>query len=287
MNLRGVMIIYSIEDKYMYEILEDYKCEDNETMKDEIFKAFCAAIWSSNNKRRVFKKDIKFKVRNDLLNTEIGQIFNAWSIVTYTGYKPRTSDTEFTSLIRQKVNNIYTNMFDDKVILRKEYMQLIKTPQKLYYRWLKGEEFNSDKLTKIIDNAINEAEIVKEKLAKEKMKVSWNEYKKVVEKYFRKMFDNFISLDEYETKNEMVLTIDTWNEDNYCIRYFCKSLNGYFKDYQKEYYGVKKRDKKIRCINCGKLIKLNNNKQKYCDKCKIEVDRNKAKERMKKIRSSK
>lgn len=273
MSLRGVMIIYNTEDKYMYEILDDYKCETDETLKNEIFKVFCSAIWSSDNKRRVLKKDIKFKVKNDLLNTDIGQIFNTWSIITYTGYKPKTNDTDFISLIRQKVNNIYTNMFDDKVILRKEYMQLIKTPQKLYYRWLKGEEFNPDELTTLIDDVINEAEIVKEKLAKEKMKLSWNEYKKVVEKYFRKMFDNFIPLDEYETKNEMVLTIDTWNEDNYCIRYFCKGLNGYFKNYQKEYYGLyvpsigKDILKLKRCKNCGCLFKYNAPNQINCPKC--------------------
>jgi len=287
------MIIYSIEDKYMYEILDDYKNKTNDDIKNDIFKAFCTAIWESKNKRRAYKKDIKFNVRSDLINTEIGQIFNTWTIITYMGYKPRTTDTDFVSLIRQKVNNIYTNMFDSRVILKKEYMDLIKIPKNLYYRWTKGDNFIVEELTKTIDNAFNNSILIKEKFAKEKMNLSWNEYKKLVEKYFRKMFDNFIPLDEYEKENEMVLSIDTWCEDNYCIKYFCKGLNGYFKNYQKEYYGLYVpsigKDKIVlkRCKNCGCLFRPRNNKQKYCNGCKTEVDRNKAKERMKKLRSSK
>lgn len=281
-------------NKYMYEILDDYKCETDITLKNDIFKAFCSAIWESKNKRRVYKKDIKFNVRSDLINTEIGQIFNTWSIITYTGYKPRTTDTDFVSLIRQKVNNIYTNMFDSRVILKKEYMDLIKTPKNLYYRWTKGDNFIAEELTKIIDNAISNSILAKEKIAKEKMNLSWNEYKKLVEKYFRKMFDNFIPLDDYEKENEMVLSIDTWCEDNYCIKYFCKGLNGYFKNYQKEYYGLyvpsvgKDNSTFKRCKSCSRLFKQNAHNQINCKDCQKELRtiyyrENKRKQREKKV----
>ena len=43
----------------------------------------------------------------------------------------------------------------------------------------------------------------------------------------------------------------------------------------------------IMCSECGKRFKPNNNKQKYCEECAKEIDRMKAKNRMKKIRSSK
>lgn len=287
-------IIYNIEDKYMYEILDDYRNEADEDVKNEIFKAFCSAIWESKNKRRVYKKDIRFNVRSDLIDTEIGQIFNIWSIITYTGYKPRTTDTDFVSLIRQKVNNIYTNMFDSRVILKKEYMDLIKTPKNLYYRWTKGDNFIAEELTKTIDDAINNSNLIKEKYAKEKMNLSWNEYKKLVEKYFRKMFDNFIPLDEYEKENEMILTIDTWCEDNYCIKYFCKGLNGYFKNYQKEYYGLyvpsvgKNKVKFKRCKKCGCLFKQKAPNQINCEECQKGLRKKykatKEKERREKLR---
>ena len=59
------------------------------------------------------------------------------------------------------------------------------------------------------------------------------------------------------------------NEDNFYIKYFCKSLESYMKNYNKEYYGLKRgRDKKYkRCKKCGKMIEVKGNKKKYCDKC--------------------
>ena len=102
-------------DKYLYEIIDDYKNADSEEEKTEIFKDFCSSIWGSKNKRRTYTKTIKFKVRSDLLESEIGQIFNTWSEVSYTGYKAMTKDTDWCSLIRQKINNLYTRYFDEEV----------------------------------------------------------------------------------------------------------------------------------------------------------------------------
>lgn len=51
-----------------------------------------------------------------------------------------------------------------------------------------------------------------------------------------------------------------------------------------EYMRYFEPDKYMKCKECGLLIKYYNNK-KYCDKCAIEVDREKANERMKNIRN--
>lgn len=284
MNLKDVMKMYNIQDLYFYEILADYKDTNSIDEKNEIFAEFCNLIWNSSNARRVYKKDITFKLTDNLLSYDIGKIFNKWTNVTYMGYKRNSKETDFVSLIRQKVNNIYTNMFDNRIILNKEYMDLIKTPKNLFYQWKNGKAFTENELTELIDNAINQSVIVKEKYSKQKMKLNWDNYKIEVEKSFRKCFDNYKSLDEYENGNYITLYVDTWCEDNFYIKYFCKSLNGYFKDYQKEYYDIKKRDKKSRCSKCGSLFKQNNNKQKYCSICAKIIDRDKAKERMKNIR---
>ena len=281
------MIIYNTDEKFMYEILYDYKDAETKEEKEKIFNSFCSAIWSSDNKRRVTNREIRFKVKKDLLNTEIGKIFEAWSIVPYISYKQMSKNTDYVSLIRQKVNNIYTNMFDGKVCLKKEYMDLIKIPKKLYYRWKNGDEYSPDELTKIIDDAISESILVKEKYAKQKMKLPWKDYKKVVEGYFRKMFDNYICLDNYEDKTKLTLHIDTWNEDNFCIKYFCKSLDGYFKNYEKEYYGLYVPNKKNkgfrqkRCEKCGGLYQIKSKKDfssKYCELCKKQIKKDNNKE---------
>ena len=188
-------------DKYLYEIIDDYKSTDSIEEKNEIFNSFCSSIWSSKNKRRVYAKSIKFKVRSDLLETEIGQVFNTWSDVEYIGYKAMSNSTDWSDLIRQKINNLYTRYFDEQVILKKDYMSLLKTPYNLYYRWIKGAEFDADKLTDVIESSIYEATELKTVYQKQKMKLAWNEYKKVIEEFLQRAFNNCKLIDDYEYEN--------------------------------------------------------------------------------------
>lgn len=264
-------------DKYLYEIVDDYKNTDSEEEKTEIFKDFCSSLWSSKNKRRVYTKTIKFKVRNDLLESDIGQVFNTWSEVDYVGYKSMTKDTDWCSLIRQKINNLYTRYCDEEVILKKDYMDLLRTPRKMYYRWLNGEEINANELTRIIDDSIDKANELKDIYKKQKMNLSWNEYKKVIEEKLKKIFDRCKLIEDYEVEklsSEQINTTnkyiyDFFNEDRFYIKYICDSLEGVMLDYQKEYYEIKRsRNEQYKnCKECGKLIKKSGNKKMYCDEC--------------------
>ena len=265
MSLRRLMSI----DKYLYEIIDDYKHSDSDEEKDDIFKSFCSSIWSSENKRRVYTKIIRFSVRKDLLQTDVGRVFDVWSEVEYTGYKAMTKETDWCSLIRQKVNNLYTRYFDKEVILKKDYMNLLNTPKRLYYQWIDGVEMDADELTTIIDDAIDDAQKLKFTYQKQKMELSWSEYKKIIEGFFQRCFDNCKLIEDYEKDSNYCGIYDFMNEDNFYIKYFCKSLESYMKNYNKEYYGLKRgRDKKYkRCKKCGKMIEVKGNKKKYCDKC--------------------
>ena len=262
-------------DKYLYEIVEDYKDSESDEEKNEMLNSFCSSIWSCNNKRRVYTKTIKFNVQKSLLNDEIGKIFDMWSEIEYKGYKSMSKETDWCSLIRQKVNNLYTRYFDEDVILRKDYMNLLKTPKNLYYRWIDGQEMDSDELTTIIDDAIDNAEKLKATYQKQKMDLSWDEYKSVIEGFFIKIFNNARKIEEYEDETKIVNMYSFINEDNFYIRYFCKYLENEMKQYQKKYYGLynpSSKDKKYgykfsRCQYCGKLIKKTGNKQKYCIEC--------------------
>jgi succinate dehydrogenase flavin-adding protein (antitoxin of CptAB toxin-antitoxin module) len=260
---------YDITNKYLYEILDDYKDAVSEEEKDIIVKSFMKLIWSSKNKRNTYLKDIRFSVTRSLLETDIGKIFNTYTEISYTGYKSMIKDTDFVSLIRQKINNLYTNLCDEEVCLKKEYMDLLKKPKQMYYRWKNGEEFDPESLKDCIENILEQSVKVKEKYSKQKMKITWNDYKKIITPYFKRMFDNFIPLEQYEDKTVLTLTTDLWCEDNYCIAYLCKGLDGYMRDYQKQYYGIKKqRNMKLSRCGCGNMFIKNNNKHKYCPSCK-------------------
>ena len=273
-------------DKYLYEIIDDYKSVNSEEEKLEIFKDFCSSIWSSKNKRRTYIKTIKFKVRSDSLDSEIGQIFNTWSQVDYIGYKEMTKDTDWASLIRQKINNLYTRYFDKEVVLKKDYMELLKTPKNLYYKWINGEEINCDKLTEIIENSIFKAQELKSNYQKQKMELSWNDYKEVVEGFLKNIFNNCRLIEDFEKDNLTSQYIyELAIEDNFYIKYFCTYLENEMKQYQKKYYGLKsysttKQHKQFkRCEECGDLIEKTGNKKMYCDGCSAKRE----KERKRKV----
>lgn len=265
-------------DRYLYEIIDDYKHAESNEDKTEIFNDFCSFIWSNKNKRRLYTKQIKFKVRDDLLETDIGQIFNTWSEVEYTGYKVMTKNNDWRSLLRQKINNLYTKYFDKEVILKSDYMNLLKTPRNLYYRWIDGEDMNPEELTAIIEESIYKAAELKLIYQKQKMKISWDMYKILIEGFLRKIFDNCRLIDEYEEENLTDKYIHNFCvEDNFYISYICKSIESYMLNYQKEYYGLKRgRNKKYKhCEKCGYLIEDTHNRKKYCSDCKriMELER--------------
>lgn len=256
-------------DKYLYEIIDDYKNASSKEEKAEIFNDFCSSIWSSKNKRRTYVKTIKFKVRSDLLESEIGEIFNTWSEVDYIGYKAMTKDTDWCNLIRQKINNLYTRYFDRDVILKKDYMDLLKTPYNLYYRWIKGGEINIDNLVDVIESSICKARDLKASYQKQKMELSWEEYKKVIEGFLQKIFNNCKLIEDYEIYNLTNKYIyELASEDNSYVKCFCDSLEGEMLKWQKKYYGVREHKKYKRCKECGKLIEKIGKNTQYCSECR-------------------
>ncbi len=265
--LRSVRKIYNISNKFFYEIIEDYK-EGNLIIRNEILQSFTASIWSSSNKRRIYKKTINFKVRGDLIHSELGQVFDMWSEVEYTGYKSMTDKTDYISLIRQKINNLYTRFFDSEVILHSEYMNLLNTPKRLYYRWISGEKFSKNYVTVTIDDAINKSIEVKEKYRKQKMSLSWTDYKALIKDLLMKIFQNCILLDDYSNVFTQDMNIDNWNEDNFYIKYVCKYLENELKQYQKKYYGVKQHKIYGRCKECGDMFEKTGRNHIYCNGCK-------------------
>ena len=276
--------IYDCNETFLYEIIEDYKEAENNEVKDEIFNSFCSSIWASDNKRRTYMKTIHFKVRNDLLDTELGQIFDTWSGIEYRYYKSMTKEENWCSIIRQKINNIYTRYFDKEVILNKEYMDLLKKPKLMYFDWLSGTEMDADTVTDIIDDTIDKAEKLKQRFQMEKMTLSWNEYKKVIEGFLRRCFDNCKLIEEYEDKTQIVNNYDFITEDNFYVKYINRSLDGEIRKYQKQYYGIRDHKKYSRCKQCGGIIEKTGNRILYCDNCKHEKQLEWQRNSMKKIR---
>lgn len=191
---------------------------------------------------------------------------NEWTVVEYRGYKSKSEKTDWCSLIRQKVNNLYTRYFDEEVILKRDYISLLNTPKQLYYQWKNGVEMDSSELTTIIDEAMNNAEKLKVTYQKQKMSLPWKDYKKVIEGFLQKILNNCKLIEDYEDKQKANL-YDFMNEDNFYIGYICKYLENEMKQWQKKYYGVRNHKKYKRCKLCGVLIENTGNKRMYCIAC--------------------
>ena len=204
-----------------------------------------------------------------------------------------TKDTDWCSLIRQKINNLYTRYFDEEVILKKDYMNLLKTPYNLYYRWIKGAEMDADELTNAIEDSIFKAAELKVMYQKQKIKLSWEDYKKVIEEKLKKIFDNCEPIEDYEVENLTNKCIYEFaNEDNSYIKFFCDSLEGYMLNYQKEDAGVyvpssRQYKQYKRCKECGKLIEKTNNRVMYCKECAANINREKTRVNMNNLRKIK
>lgn len=266
-----ICILRDDEKKYLFAFVEDYVESSGEEEKDKIFKEFCQCLWSSKNKRRVYKKSIHFKVQDKLLNTELGELFNAWSKIEYTSYKSFHTHGDWCEIIRQKINNIYTIYFDKQVITRRKYMNLLKRPKNLYFSWIDGNPMDTDYVIREINQAMSEAEQIKEQYQKEKMDLSWNEYKKLIESFLKKIFNNIQSAEEYEEEHGWYLTPYSFiTEDNLYMKYINKCLDGEIKKWQKKYYGVREHKKYRRCTNCGCLYETakHDYSSKFCPKCR-------------------
>ena len=143
----------------------------------------------------------------------------------------------------------------------------LKKPKLMYFDWLSGTEMDANIVTDIIDDAIDKSEKLKQRFQMEKMTLSWNEYKKVVEGFLRRCFDNCKLIEEYEDKTQIINNYDFITEDNFYVKYINRSLDGEMRKYQKQYYGIRDHKKYSRCKRCGGIIEKTGNKRLYCCDC--------------------
>lgn len=280
--------MYNIEDKFLYEVLEDYQDTQSENEKHDIFQAFMKTIWSSSNTRRVYKKDFTFSIPAKLLRTDIGQIFYTHSSITFLSYKSKSSDKDYISLVRQKINNMYTLLCDERVCIAHEYMDAIKYSKQLYHRFLKDpSSFDRSSLTKLLDDNIENLPIIKKKYTNRKLHLTWSEYQVLIETYLQRCFFNYKPISENDSGQDFLLDIDFITEDNYCIRYLCKSLAGYMRNFQKEYYSIhRNRTMNLTYCNCGSLFDKRSNRQTHCPACQKEITKMKTRLRVAKYRNT-
>lgn len=257
-------------ERSLYELIEEYKEVSTIEEKDKVFKEFCSYIWSSDNRRYVYKKSLHFRVRDDLLNTNIGKIFDMWSDIEYYSYRRITKDENWYCIIRQKINNIYSLYFDKRIITHRDYMNKLDKPKRMYYAWISGVSMDADYVTDVIDKAMSDAHKLKVQHQKEKMELSWTEYKKLIESFMRKCFDRIKLTEDYEKDHPIILKSNLIDDDHVYVKYINTCIYGEIRKWQKKYYGIRDHKKYRRCTSCGCLYEASEHdySSKFCPACR-------------------
>lgn len=261
---------YDISKFYLYEVLDDFQCADEDEQVD-IFTAFTNKIWSSPNKRRVETKYYSYTVSPTIKDAEIANVFNKYTKIPYADYRARCSSNNYIDMIRQKINNLYTIYCDESVCILKKYHESLQKPKSVYYEYLSSGSATctASELDGILSSSLTQASEILNNAKKEKLYIPWSEYKVLVNKWLWRIFNNYdenkASVYEYQMHDFVYGT-----EDSRIVPYITRSLSGYMKNYQKQYYGIARRsgNKYSRC-ECGNLFLQNKqNNRKLCDKCR-------------------
>jgi hypothetical protein len=278
---------------FLNQILDEYKESDD---KQKILNEFLDLLWNSKITYKKYKKYHTYKIYNNLLDNRIDLIdlFNEYKSIEYIVCKSKYDKNNMKPIdyIRLHINNMYGYLFDDRVYYNKQYYNLLLTPKREYFRIIKLckengsiQEIKYEDVKNNIENAFKQVETIKSESINKKYKMKWKNYQLIINSYIVKIFENYISVEDYENKNgwDNRVNIDGWSEDNYIIKYFCKSLTGYMRNYIKQ----SKRSKDKQCIKCGKKIPIGT-RRKYCEKCagEIQFEQKKVWDRTKRGRKS-
>ena len=260
---------------YLNELLNEYQ-NNNENKKERCLEVFVSKLWDSKCNIEIYSRYYAYDVEKRLLDYrhDLIDLFEKYNSIEYKVCKSfyNSSLLESIDFIRIHINNMYTYLFNKEVYLNKKYYRLLKTPRTEYFKAIKCKDKNNLNLIHIendIQQSLKDADLVKKKSVDKKFYLSWSSYQKLINGYIERIFSNYKSLEEYERDRDwnIDVMIDGWNEDNFIIGYFCKSLSGYMRNYIRKLNS----GKYIQCTECNKLIKPTNNKNKYCSECAREV----------------
>lgn len=259
----------------IFDIVEDYNDPSTTAEeKDIIFEELKNRIWKCGNYRTTVKKKITYKICNKIASMpEYTEIFSKYTEMEYTSYRHTSKRVGWENLIRQKINNIYSFNFDKNIMTDKRYKDLMYLPKHLYYDVVEGADYTPEYIQQKIDNGLSEANKLLIKNRNSKITLAWKEYIVIVNNYLRRILDNCQTEFDYDQTHPRDNYFEReWNADKLYVKYFCKSLECYFRNFKYEISGLSVPSSRTKnnyktCQKCGKLFIVNSNSQKFCKNC--------------------
>lgn len=186
--------------------------------------------------------------------------------IPYLVARTSTTEKDGWSLLRQKVNNLYSRYCDADIITSREHRDAVFAIKSLYFAWRRGEIFLTvDELKNKIAEAKQKAEVIRQTAAREKMRLSWEEYQFKVEEFLLRCMENYKPI---AASGTFTVEVSYWSEDNYCVRYLCRCLDGYMKNEYNVYTGNRVSKKRYKTCSCGRPFVVRGKNHKYCLVCK-------------------
>ncbi|SEF95479.1 hypothetical protein [Paenibacillus sp. UNC499MF] len=257
---------------FLNELLEDYAASSH---KEELAREFIRLLWQSGCTSKNYSRFYTFKVDASLLGKcpDLADLFSEYNRTLYTVAKSYYKGSlEPVDYIRIHVNNVYARLCDPDVYYDKTYYACLQTPKKEYYKAVQklkdDENVDAETIRDNIRRELAAAERIRKQCLENKLELSWAEYKELINGFIRRIMDNYVTIEEYESRHgwEIKASIDGWSEDNYAIKYFCRCLTGYMLNYIRD-----RRPKPLKrkpCIVCSEEFIYKSSKKQYCDPCK-------------------
>lgn len=237
-----------------------YKASSEEK-RNVIVDKFIKLIWQSKCEYKTIIKRIQFEIDDTIVDEELFDILCKYNDLQYKKIKSKYRSEKMTSIdyIRVHINNSYAFLFDKDTYATKEYVFNLLQPRDAYFQYIREEIEREELLLKLQEfnnNNINK---------RTKHELTWNQYKKIINSFLVRIFDNIKTVDELlsEIDFEQRVKKDTFDYDNILIAYINNCITGYLRNYIKE---LDKPKYKF-CSVCGVYIEDPKPRQKYCWLC--------------------
>lgn len=243
------------------DIVSLYKIS-NEEKKKNVVEKFIKLIWKSPCEYRSIESKIQFEIDDTKVDEGLFDILCKYSDLKYKRIKSKYRPEEMSPIdyIRVHINNSYAFLFDERVYATKEYVYNLLQPRDAYFKYIQGKITREELLFRL------EEFEVKNVNNRKKYKLSWNEYKKMIDSYILRIFENIKSVDQIlnEIEFEHQVNKEDFDYDNILISYINNCITGYLRHYIRQF--EEKEDVLKYCVVCGKEIE-GGNRKKYCCEC--------------------
>lgn len=153
---------YAADGLFLYEVLEDHHDELSEKSRINIWQALCKRAMG-HTKRARNRDDLRYVFRTRQATGRTCRRSRQHCRIPYLVARTSTTEKDGWSLLRQKVNNLYSRYCNADIITSREYRDAVFAVKSLYFAWRSGEIFLTvDELKNKIAEVKQKAEVIRQ-----------------------------------------------------------------------------------------------------------------------------